>query len=41
MTNKKTVSSYGQEGKLEICETWNSKVGSTINDLMDHANQRY
>ena len=37
MEGKNTVSNYSRKGK---CETWNSIVGSTINDLMDHANQR-
>lgn len=39
MENKKTVSSYGRKGKFETCETWNSTVGSMINNSMDHANQ--
>ena len=38
MQKKNTVSSYGNE-KLEICETWNSTVGSIINNLMGHADQ--
>jgi len=38
MKKKNTVSSYGKE-KLETYEMWNSTIGSTINNSMDHADQ--